>query len=97
MKTQMANNSSGDSLHSVFFISEKEAQLKQKESMLELRQQELERRADEISFILKSFNNDGKNSPHNLPLQQQAREDNHQLHIDSICDLPMQIRQDGGA
>ena len=38
MKTQIANNSSGDSLHSVFFISEKEAQLKQKEVNLELRQ-----------------------------------------------------------
>ena len=57
MKTQLANNSSGDSLHSVFFISEKEAQLKQKELNLELRQQELERRADEINFILKSFEN----------------------------------------
>ena len=34
MKTQLANNSSADSLHSVFFISEKEAQLKQKEAML---------------------------------------------------------------
>ena len=57
MKTQVANNSSGDSLHSIFFISEKEAQLKQREAMLELRQQELEQRADEISLILKTFKN----------------------------------------
>ena len=75
MKTQIANNSSGDSLHSVFFISEKEAQLKQKEAMLEQRQQELERRADEINFILKSFNNNGTpiSAGNDLPLQSSHR------------------------
>ena len=55
MKSQIVNNSSGDSLHSVFFNSEKEAQIKQREKLLEARQKELERRADEINVILKSF------------------------------------------
>ena len=31
----------------------------------------------------------------NLPLQQQQEEKNQeQLHIDSVCDLPVQMRQD---
>ena len=34
----------------------------------------------------------------NLPLQQQQEEKNQeQLHIDSVCDLPVQMRQDVGS
>ena len=46
-----------DEIHSIFFLSEKEAKIKQKEQILEQRQKELEQRADEINRILKSFNN----------------------------------------
>ena len=86
----MAANSSGDSLHSVFFISEKEAQLKQKEEMLRKRQRELEQRADEINVILKTFNQCGgalsSSDSSCLPLQrtQDSRE--------AACDLPVQMQ-----
>ena len=67
--------------------------------MLQARQEELERRADEISAILKTFNNKTSGpSCMNLPLQQkQPSSEDENLHVDSVCDLPVQMRQDGGA
>ena len=94
MKTQIVNNSSGDSLHSVFFISEKEAQLNSRESMLQLWQEELVGRADEISQILKTFGHSGRHmASYNLPLQMKSSpntiEPSNNLHVDSLCDLPV--------
>ena len=68
-----------DEIHSIFFLSEKEAKIKQKEQILEQRQKELEQRADEINRILKSFNNSqsvGAINVNELPLQSDCKSRN---------------------
>lgn len=80
--------------------------------MLQLWQEELEHRADEISTILKTFGHKNRavaNS--NMPLQprlmtsQNSQVDHSQtqmideenLHVDSLCDLPVQMNQNSAA
>ena len=68
-----------DEIHSIFFLSEKEAKIKQKEQILEQRQKELEQRADDINRILKSFNNQhsvSTVSANELPLQSDCKSRN---------------------
>lgn len=60
--------------------------------MLKQWQEELERRADEISQILKTFGHSGRtitNCDMPLQLKSQQSEQSNNLHVDSLCDLPV--------